>query len=83
MAQISPGYFICFADDMHPYNCGGPHGDEGIPPCKHCNRESTPTHKVTRCAFCISDKNEERNGLRRNRRMVPTPRVITDADPNV
>ena len=22
MAQISPGCFICFADDMHPYDCG-------------------------------------------------------------
>jgi hypothetical protein len=69
MAQVAPGYFICTTNDMHPYNCGGPNGEdmEGghdgplvVAPCVHCNRKTTPWHKVTKCAFCRSDKAEAR-----------------------
>ena len=44
--------FICSADDMHPYNCGGLHGEDGIAPCVHCNREVTPRHSPDTCIFC-------------------------------
>ena len=39
--------FICYDEDMHPYNCNGD--------CIHCRRESTPDHRVRRCVFCQAD----------------------------
>ena len=54
MAQIAPGCFICTSQDMHPYEC------DGKGKCPHCDRKTTPYHKVGRCAFCIEDANERR-----------------------
>ena len=39
---------ICFADDMHPYNCDYPYGGS----CVHHERKVTEGHDPATCALC-------------------------------
>ena len=39
---------ICYADDMHPYNCDGMFGGR----CIHCEERKTKDHNPKRCALC-------------------------------
>lgn len=38
---------VCFADDLHPYECGG--AENG---CVHCTREMNDTHDPDTCFLC-------------------------------
>jgi hypothetical protein len=40
--------FICYADDMHPYNCDGMFGGR----CIHCETVKTEDHSPEKCALC-------------------------------
>ena len=42
-------FHLCRPDDMHPYNCLGP-GQ-----CIHCDRRSTPYHRLRKCFICLDD----------------------------
>ena len=37
---------ICFASDMHPYNC------DGKGKCEHCDRAKIEGHNPATCALC-------------------------------
>lgn len=41
---------LCFASDMHPYNCDGIFYGKGH--CEHCDRKVTKHHHPKDCALC-------------------------------
>jgi len=41
-----PEAYLCFADDMHPYNCLG----KGK--CIHCDKKTTQYHNPLKCVLC-------------------------------
>ena len=72
MAQVDPDYFICTANDFHPYACDGPGR------CIHCDRKTLPNHKVSLCGWCIEDVNAQRRSDRAVARILSMPEESHD-----
>lgn len=49
-----PTVIFCSAENMHPYNCFG------AGKCIHCDRKSTPRHRIKKCALCNWDTSDQR-----------------------